>query len=317
MYSEGPDSAVRHSIGQVSEPDDFDEFWFATLRDFAPESPAFEVAQLSLPLQTMDVYDITFAGFGGEPIKAWLRVPRVKVGALPTVVEYVGANGGRGHPLDNLVFASSGLAHFQMDNRGQGGGWSSGDTSDLGETGPQAPGTLTKGIQSREPYYYRRLMVDAVCAIRVVRELAQSDQSRISVHGVSQGGGIALAVAGLVANLHKVIARIPFLCDIERASKTCDRPPYSELQQYLAIHRHDVARVGELLRYFDAVNFSRRAFAPAHFYVELMDLTCPPSTVYAAFNNYKGAKEIGVWAYNGHEGGQADDDAAALEFLMR
>jgi cephalosporin-C deacetylase len=36
-----------------------------------------------------------------------------------------------------------------------------------------------------------------------------------------------------------------------------------------------------------------------------MDQTCPPSTVYAAFNRYAGPREISVYPFNDHEGGQA------------
>lgn len=46
-----------------------------------------------------------------------------------------------------------------------------------------------------------------------------------------------------------------------------------------------------------------------------MDLTCPPSTVFDAFNNYKGEKHITVWPYNEHEGGGIDDDALTLAIL--
>ena len=36
-----------------------------------------------------------------------------------------------------------------------------------------------------------------------------------------------------------------------------------------------------------------------------MDMTCPPSTVYAAFNHYGGPREIREYAFNDHEGGEA------------
>lgn len=34
-----------------------------------------------------------------------------------------------------------------------------------------------------------------------------------------------------------------------------------------------------------------------------MDMVCPPSTVYAAYNHFAGPKEIRVYTYNGHEEG--------------
>ena len=34
-----------------------------------------------------------------------------------------------------------------------------------------------------------------------------------------------------------------------------------------------------------------------------MDETCPPSTVFAAYNAYAAGKDIAVYEFNGHEGG--------------
>ena len=77
---------------------------------------------------TIAASDVTFSGFDGQPIKAWLLHPAGATGPLPTIVEYIGYGGGRGEPVDWLVWASAGYAHLVMDTRGQGGAWRSGDT---------------------------------------------------------------------------------------------------------------------------------------------------------------------------------------------
>ena len=48
-----------------------------------------------------------------------------------------------------------------------------------------------------------------------------------------------------------------------------------------------------------------------------MDDTCPPSTVYAAFNHYAGEKKLQVWPFNRHEGGESDQVRVKLEFLRK
>jgi cephalosporin-C deacetylase len=53
------------------------------------------------------------------------------------------------------------------------------------------------------------------------------------------------------------------------------------------------------------------------FSVALMDEVCPPSTIYAAYNHYAGPKEIRVWPYNGHEGGEVYQDREDLVFLRK
>ena len=48
-----------------------------------------------------------------------------------------------------------------------------------------------------------------------------------------------------------------------------------------------------------------------------MDVTCPPSTVYAAYNRYGGPKEIVEYAYNDHEGGAGFHERTKLRWLER
>ncbi len=268
-------------------------------------------------LTTVEVFDVTFPGWAGEPVRAWLRLPApaLRTGPLPAVVEFVGYGGGRGDAVDNLFWASSGFAHLQMDTRGQGSTWSRGDTPDSGVWGPQVPGVMTRGITAPETYYYRRLFTDAARAVEAARTLPAIDPARVAVVGTSQGGGSALAAAALVPDVAAVGVRVPFLCDFPRALTITDAYPFREVVDYLATHREQADEVAEVLSYFDGVNFARRATAPARFSVALMDVTVPPSTVFAAYNVYRGPKDIAVWRFNGHEGGGTDDDLANAAFL--
>lgn len=87
---------------------------------------------------------------------------------------------------------------------------------------------------------------------------------------------MALAVAGLRDDVAAVIAHVPLLCDIRRAS---------------------------------------RITAPAWLSAALMDPVCPPSTVFGAYHELIGPKSIQLWEYNGHEGGAFDDDERAVRAL--
>ena len=75
------------------------------------------------------------------------------------------------------------------------------------------------------------------------------------------------------------------------------------------VNRFATEQVMRTLSYFDGMHLARRADAPGLFSVALMDMICPPSTVYAAFNRWgelrgEVAKRIEVYPFNGHEGGQ-------------
>jgi len=301
----------------VREPDDFDAFWRDTIAEARSVATGPVLRPTASPFTTLDVYDVTFSGYAGDPIKAWLTLPRHADGPLPAVVEYNGYNGGRGLPVERLGWASSGYAHLFMDTRGQGGGWGSGGaTPDPHGTGSSTPGFMTRGIEDPADYYYRRVYTDAVLAIDAVRSLSQVDETRVAVAGGSQGGGIAIAAAGLSDDLVAAMPDVPFLCHFERAVGFTGQDPYQEIARYLSVFRGADERVFDTLSYFDGVNFARRATAAGLFSVALHDAICPPSTVYAAFNHFGGAdKRIEVYTHNQHEGGQSYQWLAQTTFL--
>jgi cephalosporin-C deacetylase len=316
MLTDLAEAELRDYTGSQLDPADFDAFWADTLEESRAFPLEVTVEPVLSPLKTVEIFDVTFRGYGGQPVKAWLRLPAAASAPLPTLVQFVGYGGGRGHAVENLLWASAGFAHFQMDTRGQGSSWSTGDTPDPEGSAPAIPGFMTRGIESRDTYYFRRVIVDAVRAVEAARSLPAVDSSRVSVLGFSQGGGLALAVAGLVPDLHAAFPFVPFLCDFPRATTITDNDPYREIGRYLAVHRDKTSTVLETLQYFDGVNFAKRALSPAYFSTALMDPTCPPSTVFAAYNSYAAAKEITVWPYNAHEGGALQDELKALEVLL-
>jgi len=289
----------------VPEPSDFDAFWAATLRDHCPSGAEPVVSRAAGRLSLVDVFDVSFAGFDGHPIRAWLLLPAGAGGPLPAVVEYVGYGGGRGLPHERLAWVAAGYAHLVMDTRGQGSGWGTGgDTPDPVGTGPAAAGFMTRGIEDPASYYYRRVFVDAVRAVEVARSLPQIDPARVAVTGGSQGGGITIAAAGLTPGLVGAMPDVPFLCHFDRAVGLTERDPYHEIVRYLSVHRGADEQVFRTLSYFDGVNFARRATAPALFSVAHLDPICPPSTVFAAYNHWAGGRsEIVEYSFNEHEGG--------------
>ena len=314
-----PLEQLRTYLPPRDEPEDFDAFWAETLaeaREF-PLDARFELVDTGLTL--VDTFDVTFNGFGGQPIKAWLQLPRERSAPLPCVVQYIGYGGGRGQPIDWLLWSNVGYAHLIMDTRGQGSNWLQGDTPDPepADANPHVPGFMTRGVLDPRKYYYRRVFTDAVRAIEAARAHPAVDPARIAVSGGSQGGGITIAAAGLDPTVSAALPDVPFLCNFRAATEITDKDPYHEIVRYCKTHRDKVDRVFNTLSYFDGMSFAVRASSPALFSVALMDMTCPPRTVFAAYNYYGGAKDISVWTYNDHEGGASFQTVEKMKFLAR
>jgi len=321
-----PLEKLREYRPDLPVPDDLEAFWQGTIAQARSRGGEVRSEKVDNRLRLIDTYDVTYPGFDGQPVKAWLHVPAGATGPLPTVAQYIGYSGGRGFPFGNTLYAQAGFAQLIMDSRGQsysGGGWEV--TPDHWE-GPgvnQAPGQMTRGILDPQTYYYRRAYTDAVRLLDAAAELPQCDASRMVVLGGSQGGGLAIAAAGLGALAgHSLLGSapdVPFLCHFPRAITLVNSQPYGEIVRYLAGFRDQVEPVLRTLSYFDGAILGRYATAPTIFSVGLMDQTCPPSTCFAAYNWYGDGKvedkTVEVYPFNEHEGGADHHRQKVLDWL--
>ncbi|MDO5061322.1 MAG: acetylxylan esterase [Actinomycetaceae bacterium] len=304
---------------EVTYPADFQTFWDTTLREARNAAQPATYQQVATPFKQLDFYDLTFSGFGADPIKAWLSGPTGFLDSAqkyPTVVEYLGYGGGRGRAGAEIKWAAAGYIHLLMDTRGQGGDWGSGgDTPDPHPTTSATIGHLTNGVEKRETMYYRRLITDAVRAIDTVLEIPAVDPEKIILTGLSQGGGLSLTAGALHPQVSAILPDVAWLCDYHRGAILVDVPPYRELRRYLAVYPDRTSETLTNLSYIDGVNFARQAHAPALFSVALMDDCVPPSTTFGAYNEYAGDAQMEIYPFRGHEGGQYPHFLKQLDWL--
>ncbi|MCD4687554.1 MAG: acetylxylan esterase, partial [Anaerolineae bacterium] len=66
-----------------NEPADFDTFWQTTLDDVRQHPLNAQFEPVDYGLTTVDTYDVTFAGYGGQPVKGWFIRPAHITSPLP------------------------------------------------------------------------------------------------------------------------------------------------------------------------------------------------------------------------------------------
>src|SRR6202042_712471 len=194
--------------------------------------------------RTAGVFAVRFPGYGGEPVRGWLLVPREFAPNPVMVVQFIGYGGGRGTPFDWLRWSCAGYPHLVMDTRGQGGGWAGADTPDLSDAGaPAAKGFMTRGIADPHGYYYTRLFIDAARATDAARRHPAAAGLPLITTGGSQGGGLTIAAAHLGDDVAAALPDVPFLAHFRRAVDVTNSHPYEELAEYCRVHSDRVDQV--------------------------------------------------------------------------
>src|SRR5215207_9831744 len=97
-YFDLPLNELKIYCPDREETADFDLFWKSTLDEARTFSLDATFERVDYGLTAQETFDVTFSGFGGQPVKGWLVLPTVRAkhaSPLPCVVEYIGYGGGR------------------------------------------------------------------------------------------------------------------------------------------------------------------------------------------------------------------------------
>jgi cephalosporin-C deacetylase-like acetyl esterase len=127
-------------------------------------------------------------------------------------------------------------------------------------------------------------------AVDVLTQQPEWDGRRVIANGRSQGGATGLAAGGIDPRITCVVVEIPGMCDHTGvlANRMVAWP------RYLSASPNAQAdpKVVEAIRYYDAVNFASRIKVPTFLTLGWTDHICPPTGVYAAYNQLKGPKKV-------------------------
>ena len=172
-----------------------------------------------------------------------------------------------------------------------------------------------KGIDSRDTYYYRDVYLGCVRAAEYLASMEQFDGKNLFVTGGSQGGALSIVTAALCPKVSAIIAFFPALCDQEAYlhGRAGGWPHYFLFNRDKTYVQHHA----DVIKYYDVVNFARLLRTPVFMSMGYNDLTCAPTSTYAAWNSIASehkklliVPETGHWRY-------AYQNEAAWKWIMQ
>lgn len=281
-------------------PADFDEFWAAKKKALAAVPMDPQLTSVPMPADrpgpAVECFDVKLASIGAPVSGYYARPIGAKPKSCPARLCVPGA-GVRSADLTSAVrYAQKGVISMDINAHGILNGqppayYAGLDAGELKDY-------RTRGRESRDTYYFLGAHLRTLRALEFLKSQPEWDGHTLVIEGGSQGGGLAFAGAALDPQVTFFVALVPALCDhgglaIGRISG------WPKVVPLTPDGKPDPA-VLEASRYFDSANFAARIKAPCFSWVGFLDVTCPPTSNYAALNNLTGQKEIVNDPSHGH-----------------
>ena len=291
-----------------SDPPDFDTFWAAERTRLAalpldarwtplPDYGTADADCWQVNLQNVAVID------GASRLYGILCMPKAS-GTFPALLSVPGAGVRPYRGLSEL--AGRGVITFQIGIHGIPVIQPQEVYDGLGRAALN--GYPVYGLDSRERYYYRRVYTGTLRANDFLTSLPQWDGRNLGVTGGSQGGALAIVTAGLDARVTQLAAYYPALSDLTGYlhGRAGGWPHMFRATEGPSVHREEAKIVTS--RYYDVVNFARRVKAPGLYSWGFNDETCPPTSMYAAYNVITAPKQLRLAYDTGHRTTQEQVD---------
>ncbi len=279
-------------------PDDFDNFW-AAQKEALRKVPAKAVlTPVKATANGVDAFDVQIDCLGA-PVSGYFGKPHdAKPKSLPAILFVHGAGvGGSNLGATSWAANEGGMLAMDINAHGIANGKPKEFYDDL------ANGALKEyryvGRTNRELNYFTGMVLRLIRGIDFLTSQPEWDGKTVIVYGASQGGFQALAAAGLDERVTFICAGVPAGCD--HTGVTVGRiNGWPKLVPNGADGKPDPAAL-QTARYFDCVNFARRAKCKgAAVTVGFVDTTCPPTSVFAAYNALGMPKKIHSDILSGH-----------------
>lgn len=282
----------------VKMPADFNEFWKAAKEELA--KVPLNTRMTLLPercTESVNVYMVNLQNIGNSRIYGLVSIPKQE-GKYPAVLEVPGA-GVRAYSPD-VSLAGKGVITFVIGIHGIPVTMDPGLYLDLGAGALREYWTFN--MDNKDRYYYKRVYLGCVRANDFITSLPQFDGKNLAVTGGSQGGALTIITASLDERVKFLAAAYPALCDVTGylSGRAGGWPHFFDRNNNKF---HNTKEKLETIPYYDVVNFARRIQVPGFYTWGFNDETCPPTSMYAAFNLINAPKilnlalETGHWTY--------------------
>ena len=311
VFFDGGAGAEPAKIQSVPEPADFDAFWARHKERLAKVPLKADLVEIPLKDTRVKAYAVTIACAGPRPSTGYMTVPTAP-GKYPISMSFHGyghSGNGKGHVIQPPTYGATDRIFFNFSPHGY---------ELLREpeyydefyrslmNGNRTFGFYDEQNKDPENSYFSGFTYRIMRALQYLKTRPEWDGKNIRVAGGSMGGLQSMWAAGLDPDVTLAEPSIPWNCDIG------GRDTLKRIIDPWYIHETPA------LRYYDNVNLAKRIPKTCTVNITragLGDYCCPPSGIWAMWNNLKCPKKC-RWVQGSTHGHIPPEGMGNQEFVV-
>ena len=282
----------------ATEPADFDAFWTEQEGGLAGVPLDARLVPMPQTNDTIEVFKISLANINDTRVYGFVAKPKAQ-GPFPAILNLPGAGVSSRNITVVTNYAASGFLAMEISAHDVENGLPPEQYKQLKKGKLRA--YSWQGREHRDSCYFRRVFLGCVRAVDYLTSRPDWDGTHMIVKGSSQGGGLTLAATGLDPRVTAAAANVPGLCDHTGPlhGRPYGFPRFIHPGRAGTKYKPD-PKIVAASAYYDVVNFARRIKVPVFVGVGLIDSTCPPTTIFSAYNTLSCPKQIDIAPLMGH-----------------
>jgi len=273
----------------TAEPSDFDSFW-NTVRNALSAIPIDPNITLYSENQYTSTYRIDLAQLDNRRVYGFISIPK-GAGPFPAIITFpaFGSAANQVVPMD-LISERGGAISVSISIH----------NAPTDQVDPNA--YQPDNLNNPDEIYQRYAVAAGLRVIDYLYTRPDFDGTHLGVTGVSQGGGIAVMVAGLDQRVNLLATGNSSHAQHSAYSvdKASGFPHYLWKANNSGQSTTYIQAAEEAIRYFDIIHFAKRYKGPVFNFISHEDEVSLAAAMFAAHNAYTGPKILLNWVDGSH-----------------
>ncbi|MDH4263340.1 MAG: acetylxylan esterase [Spirochaetia bacterium] len=285
------DEYFQTSADTSTIPHRFDQFWKDSITYLKQFPLNLKISRKKSKLfNKYNEFELSFDGVDKYPLRASLFIPLKANVKPPMVIRFPDY-------MSEVKFSpelyEQGYAQMILELRGQREALALLEQSE--EKQKESFGYFSENMLDPEKYYMRKLYLDAMRCLDVIRLIKEVDKNKISIWGTGIGSAMAVFLQHNADRISSIVLDEPTFVYLELTQNVSKAAYAEEINEYIKKNKLNRKKIKENLAYFDVIYLASKINIPVLMFINIEKRSVAPQGGFAMFHRIPENKDMVIF----------------------